>query len=234
MELFTCIYDPTSSNVLFGKIDSKENKQILFNIKIYEEKEKRINNIVKELKKFAILTMFDTKEIQEEGKIYFACNKFGCCGLKINPGSVLSEKEMQDFVNESMIKKPIDTQSKLLYLNYMPQGLDKLENYINKIGEKNKIFKIRNIVQTVEAFQCDISSVRVVGMFVKLLDLNLGDNPRLQSLKGVENCLNLRHLNCSNCDIENIEELVKLKHIESVNMTNNKRLRSIESLRDHS
>jgi hypothetical protein len=81
-----------------------------------------------------------------------------------------------------MIKKPIETQSNLLYLNFMPQSLEKLECHLNTIVEKNKLWKIRNTIQTIEAFQCNLSNIRVTGMFFKLLDLNIGNNYTLQTL----------------------------------------------------
>jgi Leucine-rich repeat (LRR) protein len=120
---------------------------------------------------------------------------------------------MQDFVNERIIKMPIETQSHLLYLNYIPQSLEKLESCMKEIPEKNKLWKVKNTVQSIEAFQCDLSNIYVVGKFAKLSDLNIGNNNRITSLEGIENCTKLKYLNCSNCNLLNIHPLAKLKKI---------------------
>lgn len=67
----------------------------------------------------------------------------------------------------------------------MNKSLDKLENYLNKITEKNKIWKIRNTVQAVEAAKGDVSSIKVVGLFAKLSDLNIGGNPHIKIVTGL-------------------------------------------------
>ena len=116
----------------------------------------------------------------------------------------------------------------------MPHSLDILETHLGKIKERNKLWKITNTVQYIEAFQCNISCIRVVGMFAKLMDLNIGGNPGLKSLRGIESCSTLKYLNCSNCDLDNIDELEKLNKLQTLNVTNNKRLDSIKSLAGHS
>lgn len=67
----------------------------------------------------------------------------------------------------------------------MPESLDRLEKYMGNIPEKNKIWKIRNCVEGIEAFQSHLSKIEVVGTFIKLSDLNIGGNPLLTSLKGI-------------------------------------------------
>jgi Leucine-rich repeat (LRR) protein len=108
---------------------------------------------------------------------------------------------MEDFIDNKMISKYVENQRDLLYLNFMPKGLQKLETYLMKMKEKNKIWKVRNTVQTIEAYQCKLDNIKVVSLFSKLQDLNIGGNPNLTSLAGVDHCTNLRYLNCSECDI---------------------------------
>jgi Leucine-rich repeat (LRR) protein len=66
-----------------------------------------------------------------------------------------------------------------------------------------------------------------VGTFIQLSDLNIGDNPHIRSLKGIEQCLNLKYLNCNGCDLESIEEVRNLKKLETLNLANNRKLDSI-------
>ena len=104
-----------------------------------------------------------------------------------------------------MVNSAIEKQQSLMYFNYMPQSLDILERQVKKIKQKNKIWKIKNNVQAIEAFQCQLTSIRVVNMLSKLQDLNVGENPQLKSLRGVQGCISLKYLNCANCDIDNID-----------------------------
>jgi hypothetical protein len=76
--------------------------------------------------------------------------------------------------------------------------------YLDKIAEKNQKKRIKGTVQIIEAFQCGIQNIEVVGFFVSLSDLNVANNPELKSLKGIESCRVLKYLNCSDCDIEDI------------------------------
>lgn len=95
----------------------------------------------------------------------------------------------------------------------MPKCLDKLENHLKQVSEENRIWKIRNTVQAIEAFQCQLDNIKVVGTFFLLSDLNIGENNLIKSLKGIESCVNLKYLNCNNCDLETISELKGLRKL---------------------
>lgn len=41
----------------------------------------------------------------------------------MNPGPVLERKEMEEYTHEQIIKKSIEQQKSLLYLNHMPNSL---------------------------------------------------------------------------------------------------------------
>jgi hypothetical protein len=56
----------------------------------------------------------------------------------------------------------------------MPHSLDRVDKYLKKITEKNKLWKIRNNVQAIEAFQCQLKNIEMVGTFYQLSDLNIG------------------------------------------------------------
>jgi len=83
----------------------------------------------------------------------------------------------------------------------MPNSLQKLESHLNKVKEKNKIWKIRNTVVNIEAYQCKLENIKIINLFSKLQDLNIGANPHLTSLAGIEHCHNLKYINCSDCDL---------------------------------
>jgi hypothetical protein len=48
------MFEPTYSYVIFANKNENGDKNILFAIKIHEEKEKKIKNICKQLQKYAI------------------------------------------------------------------------------------------------------------------------------------------------------------------------------------
>ena len=122
----------------------------------------------------------------------------------------------------------------MIYLNYMPQSLERLNNYLKEIKEKNKIWKITHTIQSIEAYHCQLDHIQTISRFSCLQDLDIGSNPGVKTLKGIEKCLNLRNLNCNNCDLEDIDILKKLQRLEILNLANNKRITSIESLSEHS
>ena len=46
--------------------------------------------MVNRLKKCALFYMFDAKDVHEDGITYFQCDKPECCGIRINPGPILT------------------------------------------------------------------------------------------------------------------------------------------------
>jgi adenylate cyclase class IV len=92
---------------------------------------------------------------------------------------------MVAFKNQKIIEKFMNHQKSMLLLNYMPQSLEKVEAHLNKIEEKNRVWKVRNSVHSVEVFHCSLDNIKPVGLFMKLTDLNIGDNPELKSLEGI-------------------------------------------------
>ena len=81
---------------------------------------------------------------------------------------------MQKDISFKIIDKTITQQKNTLFFNYMPHSLDRVDKYLKKITEKNKLWKIRNNVQAIEAFQCQLKNIEMVGTFYQLSDLNIG------------------------------------------------------------
>ena len=171
---------------------------------------------------------------QQASHKYFRCNKQGCCKMKVACGPLIERQTMIQCNHRKRVEKAIDYQQVHLNFNYIPQSFNILENYLNQITEKNKLWKIRNTVLVVQAFSCNLSNINIISLFVQLTDLNIGQNPSIKSLKGIENCFNLRYLDCKNCDLENANELVNLRKLQELNLSNNKRLHNIDSLQKHS
>jgi len=93
----------------------------------------------------------------------------------------------------------------MLYLNYFPKILDKVEKFIVQMPEANIARKVRNNIQSIEMFHCSLDNIYPMGKFKNLTDLNIGDNLEIKSLKGIEGCQKLKYLNCHGCDLLHID-----------------------------
>lgn len=68
-------------------------------------------------------------------------------------------------------------------------------------------------VQIIRARACGLQDIYVVKHFPNLIELNISNNHELRTLRGLEECIQIRSLDCKGCDLTNIDELMALRKL---------------------
>jgi Leucine-rich repeat (LRR) protein len=112
-------------------------------------------------------------------------------------------------------------------------ALERVDKALSTVDDPPKYERMVRGVQTIRARGCEIKSIEVVRSFFNLLELNISNNKELQSLRGLEKCLQLRNLDCKGGDLQNIDELMALRKLEHLNLKGNGKLKDLNGLDGH-